>query len=1021
MISGEPAHSPPEAPDDSEPELDSEPEPLPVIDLQRIGIRNGHFIYEDRTTGLYTEVTGFNLRLRNQLTQGSLYSELKTGFESIRFDSPAYRLDQELALRFESKLNVQRGKIGFIESRLMLNELPFRTEGEIEKADDSLRMDVRFTLQAENLADILRFIPDVYWAEKRRTEANGKLEVRGRINGLLGEQPLPDVRITCSLEKGSLKRKGSSRGIEKLETDLTLFCHGTAANSSFVEFRKLELHGSNTAFFATGRADRLLTDPRIEASMQGTVDFEGIVGEIFNPDTLLVKGILNADIRANFRLWDLMDGDFGTLDAAGKFGMDRLLVADRVSRNSLFMSGVHFSADTARRSRISRSEEPWVTARLQVDTLHLRSGRHTSARVGALDAQLHTSRTWDTTRVQPVATQIRIDHLTVRLPDSVLFSGRKIAIDGGLKGSSSNPKMGMFGGKITLDTLRYADIPARTRLTMNHAGFDLEMLPLREAMRQRRTAGITRERRSTEPAASGYSSGRTRDSLLGGSSVRLATSTEPDSPDRLLRQWEIRSSIQFDRMRFFTELFPLPTRLERTTLKFDTDQITLSEARMNIGQSDLTLTGSLSGLRRAMLRNGVLQGNLSLQSDYLDCNQLMGAMQRSSLWAETGEVNSPELSGLLDEEEELIDWDETDPLAGLSTEEALEDGLFIVPKNLDLVLRTRIGKADFTDLRLEKIRGQVIVRNQSVNLRRLAMDSDIGSGNLTMVYTAREPQSAGVGFELELEDIIVERLLGMFPAINTLLPMLRSFEGVMDGQMTASCQLDSAMNVIFPTLHSACYLSGENMVLLDGETFSEISKKLMFKNKEKNLIDYISVDLSIRDNRIEIFPFKIEIDRYTLAVGGLHHLDMTFDYHISVLKSPVPFKLGIDIAGDLDDFKFKVVKCRYKDLFKATREEELQETRLNLRAGIRESIRSQLARNAPELAGGFTHERIRSRRPETAVTDMDLDDPEVPDEDSALSESAPAERVDQATGSSPEIVSGLPRISDFPDSLSTLP
>ncbi len=164
-------------------------------------------------------------------------------------------------------------------------------------------------------------------------------------------------------------------------------------------------------------------------------------------------------------------------------------------------------------------------------------------------------------------------------------------------------------------------------------------------------------------------------------------------------------------------------------------------------------------------------------------------------------------------------------------------------------MHTRIRKADFNDVNLEKIRGEVIIRNQSINLRRLAMDSNIGSGHVTMVYTAKDSRKADVGFELEMEDIIVERLLGMFPAIDTLVPMLRSFEGVLDGQMTASCQLDSAMNVVFPSLHSACYLSGENMVLLDGETFTEISKKLMFKNKERNLIDYISVDLSIKDER----------------------------------------------------------------------------------------------------------------------------------------------------------------------------
>ena len=64
------------------------------------------------------------------------------------------------------------------------------------------------------------------------------------------------------------------------------------------------------------------------------------------------------------------------------------------------------------------------------------------------------------------------------------------------------------------------------------------------------------------------------------------------------------------------------------------------------------------------------------------------------------------------------------------------------------------------------------------------------------------------------------------------------------------------------------------------------------------MIDSIAVDLAIHDNKIEVFPFLVEMDRYKVAVGGTHNLDMTFDYHLSVLKSPVPFKLGIDIKGN---------------------------------------------------------------------------------------------------------------------------
>ena len=124
------------------------------------------------------------------------------------------------------------------------------------------------------------------------------------------------------------------------------------------------------------------------------------------------------------------------------------------------------------------------------------------------------------------------------------------------------------------------------------------------------------------------------------------------------------------------------------------------------------------------------------------------------------------------------------------------------------------------------------------------------------------------------------------------------------------------------------------MVLLDGETFTEIAKMLRFKNRDRNLINSISVNFLVHDNQIEIFPFIIEMDRYKAAVSGIHKLDMSFDYHISVLKSPIPFRLGLNISGTLDKFKFRIGKAKYKDENIPSYVTLIDTTRINLRHTI---------------------------------------------------------------------------------------
>ena len=90
---------------------------------------------------------------------------------------------------------------------------------------------------------------------------------------------------------------------------------------------------------------------------------------------------------------------------------------------------------------------------------------------------------------------------------------------------------------------------------------------------------------------------------------------------------------------------------------------------------------------------------------------------------------------------------------------------------------------------------------------------------------------------------------------------------------------------------------------------------LFFKNKERNTIDTLEFAMIFKDKQIEIFPSMVTVDRYKVAIGGHHNLDLTYDYHVSILKSPMPFKAGIDLKGTEEDMDYKITKAKYKHLF----------------------------------------------------------------------------------------------------------
>lgn len=610
----------------------------------------------------------------------------------------------------------------------------------------------------------------------------------------------------------------------------------------------------------------------------------------------------------------------------------------------VFITKAHFSVDSTGLSSSYLDNKDLLSMSMSVDSLNMKYQDAINTNISKLAIQAKTSPVIDTTAVIPMTGQIRFDYLRTRLPDSVLLVAGKTVLKGGIKSSVSDKRIPTLGATISVDTLRYFIIPMRTGMILSENTFNLEALPYRDAMRQRWLARTDTVRTN--------SAKRPRRTRTTGNQVQIDST---DVTSQLLRQWEVRGSLSFKQMRGFSRIMPIPMKIDQTTLKFNTNDITLTDARLHLGKSDFMLNGEIKSIRQAMLRGGKLRGNFSLTSDYIDCNQLIKAINSGMQYAELQE--SAGHTGIDTESLATLDThtlQDAISVASLDT----TDQVFVIPANLDMTLHTNAKKIDFKDAELSNVEGEIIIRNQSVNLSNLAMNSNIGRGNMTMFYTAKDSRGASAGFDLDMEDVMVEKLISLYPAIDTLVPMLRSFEGVVDCQITATCKMDSTMSLELPSLHSACYLHGENMVLLDGETFTEISKTLMFKNKKRNVIDSISVDLAIKDNKIEVFPFLVEMDRYKVAVGGTHNLDMTFNYHLSVLKSPVPFKLGIDITGNLDNFKYKIVKCRYKDIFKPAKEAELDSTRTNIRKEIRESIRKQIKETAPELVGSLSSNHI---------------------------------------------------------------
>lgn len=365
--------------------------------------------------------------------------------------------------------------------------------------------------------------------------------------------------------------------------------------------------------------------------------------------------------------------------------------------------------------------------------------------------------------------------------------------------------------------------------------------------------------------------------------------------------WVPKGIVGFDRLRFRTPEFGLPIRMAKTAVTVDGPKIRLKNASVRIGRSDMTATGDMEGVYRAMTKGEKLTAHLSLTSNLIDCNQLINSL---SFPQDTTEV--------------------------LTDSVPSEMKLFVIPRNIDFELQTDLKKVVFEKMLFENVHGAVDIKNQAIHLEDLSMRALDADMKAVMVYKASSPRGGYAGFDFKIRNINIAKLVDFVPSLDTIVPMLRSFKGRVMFDVAADARLDSAMNIRIPTLRSAIHIKGDSLVLMDGETFAEISKMLMFKNKKENVFDSISVNVTVHDGNVTVYPFLVEIDRYKAAIGGEQGLDMNFNYHISILKSPLPFKAGVNITGNLDKMKFRIGKAKYKDAVTPAAVHRVDSTRVNM-------------------------------------------------------------------------------------------
>lgn len=428
---------------------------------------------------------------------------------------------------------------------------------------------------------------------------------------------------------------------------------------------------------------------------------------------------------------------------------------------------------------------------------------------------------------------------------------------------------------------------------------------------------------------------------------------------RMLNLWSFNGVLTSHRAGVFTPYLPLRNRFRNINVTFDNDTVQINNLQYKIGHSDFTINGIVSNMKRAFTGNDPhqpLRVNFEMISDTIDINQLTEAMLAGSAYSVTPVEHRHIDFEKIDEDEDRME----EHIARL-TENAPDSVMpILIPENLDAQFSMRSNNVLYSDFALKNMRGRVLAYNGALNMQNLSASSQVGSIDISALYSGLHPDDLRFGFSLKLKDFNLHKFLNLVPAVDSLLPVMRDFGGIISADIAATSDVDRHMNLELSTLDAAIGIKGDSLVLLDPDTFKSLSKWLLFKDKQKNIIDHMDVQMVVKDNQVDVYPFIFDFDRYKIGVQGYNDFNMNFDYHIAILKSPIPFKFGINISGNPEKYKIRLGGAKFGDqqirqvaIVDTTRVNLMNEINNVFRRGARNARLARLRVDTKPLAAGI--------------------------------------------------------------------
>lgn len=829
------------------------------IHIKRLNIENAKINYRDFATKTRGRIDSLNITLKAVNTDDKLVLATEAAGKNISFSMDGYRFMRKLKADFKTDIyyDKKNHKIDFFKSEMKLNDIDFITEGHFKR--DTVTNEIHTDVALEMKVPSLATLWNAvpeHIVKKADIDVQGNVTLKATAKGVYSKKRLPVFDVLFKIDNGVLKYRKFPGEIRHLEADLHAIVDYDNPARSNLIIKKIFLEGTGVDLKGDAVVENLLKDPHITTNIKGDLDLTTLKKKFPIAKDIIAKGMAHIDINADFKSNDIMENNFNAMKLKGNSVFTNLLISD--PKDTLYLETKRTELTFGRKAETDSKK---AFGKINVTDLKLNFKDQHNVTIAGLNVLLRAKKRKES--VTAMSADIKLTNLKYHGADKLRAVIRKASATADLSPKSTK-----------------TDPVINTTFTVDSAG----------VWQDKKFVGIKN------------------------GNYKFVVKKNRD------KKWMPRGYVEFNNLYAYTPEFAMPLRMEHSKISINNRAITLRNAHIFFGNSDITLTGQINNLLAKKTPDKQVTATLNLEANFIDANEIMKILN-------------------IEDAKEQPDFKQVaENKANQPKRVSDNKTVFKIPENINFTFNSDIKKLHYGALDMKDIKGLLKVEDGHLKLNHFELTTLAARLTTNLNYsTLANGKRAKVDFDITLKDIEMANIAKVMPAMDSLFPMTKSFTGRANLRMQGTAKLNRNMGVIVSSVQSIAALEAHDIMVLDSETFKDMAKTFMFKDKDKNnTIQTLNMEMIVEKSHMEILPALVEIDRYQLAIGGIQNLDMTYNYHVSVLKSPIPFKTGVDIKGNMEDYKISLTKAKYKYYFtdKERLKEKADETIINKKKDI---------------------------------------------------------------------------------------